>query len=196
MVKKNLLPRGFKAEAERKAIFYREELGIQPHEPLCGFILANHLKVQICKPLDIFPKNTIINDLIGTSEKDNGWSALTMTTRKGTKLIIHNNLHSPARQQSNLMHEMAHIIICNHKYKELPIDLELLSLMREHNPQQEEEAIYLGSVLQIPREGLLWNLRQRKSFEEIANYYTASKSMVTFRVNSSGVKNQLSYLNF
>lgn len=194
MAKKSLLPRGFKAKAEKIAISYRKELGIQPHEALCGFVLANHLKIKVCKPLDIFPKNTNIDDLIGTPEKDNGWSALTMITGKGTKLIIHNNLHSPTRQQSNLMHEIAHII-CNHEYKKLPDVLNLPSLMRDYNPQQEEEAIYLGSVLQIPREGLLWNLKQRKSYDEIADYYTASKSMVTFRVNSTGVKRQLSYLS-
>lgn len=194
MAKKSLLPRGFKANAERIAISYREELELQSHEPLCGFALAKHLNIEVCKPEDIFPENTNIVDLIGSSDKDNGWSALTMITGKGNKLIIHNNLHSPARQQSNLMHEIAHIL-CDHKYSEAPENLELLSLMRDHNPQQEEEAIYLGSALQIPRDGLVWNLKQRKNYEEIADFYIASKSMVTFRVNTTGVKRQLSYLN-
>lgn len=194
MVKKSLLPRGFKAKAEKIAVLCRKELDLKPFEPLCGFALAKHLNIEVCIPMDFFPKNTNLDDLIGSSNKDNGWSALTMVTRKGNKLIIHNNLHSLARQQSNLMHEIAHIL-CDHKYNEAPDDLKLLSLMRDHNPQQEEEATYLGSALQIPREGLIWSLKQGKNYSEISDYYTASMTMVTFRINSTGVKRQLSYLD-
>jgi Zn-dependent peptidase ImmA (M78 family) len=66
--------------------------------------------------------------------------------------------------------------------------------MRDYDKQQEEEANYLGSALQITREGLLWALKKRMEISEIAEHYNASPSMVTLRINSTGVKKQLSYL--
>lgn len=39
MAKASLLPRGFKAKAERTALALRKELGFLPTDPLCGFKL-------------------------------------------------------------------------------------------------------------------------------------------------------------
>ena len=120
------------------------------------------------------------------------WSALTMITESGTRIIIHNITHSPERQQSNLMHELAHII-CKH---EMPLigNLNGKSLpVRHYNEEHEAEAEWLGGNLQITRAGLLWALKRKMSTKEIQAYYTASAEMVTFRINTTGVKRQLNY---
>jgi Zn-dependent peptidase ImmA (M78 family) len=125
--------------------------------------------------------------ILTTPEK---FSAFWMANEDGDKIIIHNNHHSLARQQSNIMHELAHII-CEH---EIPEDIAKLSLrfgLHYYNKKQEEEAACLGRTLQITREGLLWALRQNFSKQEIATYYNASLEMVTFRINATGVLRQV-----
>ncbi|MDP1801494.1 MAG: ImmA/IrrE family metallo-endopeptidase [Bacteroidota bacterium] len=192
MAKVSLLPRGFKSKAEKTAIALRTELGLLASDPLCGFKLAEHLNVKVFTPLEIFPAETNIEDLVGS---DKGWSALTMKTGSDATIIIHNHLHAPARQQSNLMHEMAHIICC-HKQPERHKGINLPFIMREFDPQQEQEANYLGSALQITRDGLLWALKKRMEVAEIAEHYNASPAMVTLRINTTAVKKQLGYMGY
>lgn len=194
MAKISLLPRGFKAKSERIAIHFRKKLELNSYEPLCGFKLADFLEIKVFQPSDIFPVDTNLDELIGTTQQDMGWSALTMQTSSNNTIIIHNNLHSSARQQSDIMHELAHII-CEHKAPQAYKDINLPFFMREYDRQQEEEASYLGSTLQITRDGLLWALKKRMEPAEIAEAFNASSAMVTLRINSTGVKRQLRYLN-
>lgn len=191
MAKASLLPWGFKAKAEKTALKLREDLGIKPFDPLCGFVLAAHMNISVYKATDFFSKGENLENLLGTSDQDKGWSALTLKTGNNNTIIIHNHLHSSARQQSNLMHELAHTI-CDHKRPEKYKDIALPFFMRDYDPQQEEEAIYLGSTLQITREGLLWALKNGMEIKEIAEHYNASTPMVQLRINSTGVKKQLS----
>lgn len=193
MAKESLLPHGFKAKAERTALEYRKKLELDPHSPLCGFKLAEHLNIAVYPATDIFPANTNLDDLVGNKSKDKGWSALTMLTGNDNKIIIHNHLHAPTRQQSNLMHELAHVI-CDHQHPKTHQNIKLPFFMRDFDQQQEEEANYLGSTLQITRDGLIWALKKRMEIDEIAEHYNASPSMVKLRINSTGVKRQLSYL--
>ncbi len=190
MAKVSLLPRGFKSKAEKTAVALRVELGLSSTDAMCGFKLAEYLKVKVYTPPEIFPANTNLDELVGT---DKGWSALTMKIINDDTIIVHNHLHAPPRQQSNLMHELAHII-CDHKRDNKDYDPILNSLMRDHNPQQEEEAIYLGSALQITRDALIWALKKRMEEADIAEHYNASLAMVKLRINATGVKRQLSYL--
>ncbi len=190
---KSLLERGFKTRSEKKSESIRNEMGLESYSHLCAFELANHLNIKVYKPSEIFGEDVNIDMLVGTKGQNNGWSALTMETKKNNRIIIHNNLHSDSRQQSDLMHELAHVI-CNHKPPPARTDVNIPIFMREHDPKQEQEAILLGSVLQLPRVGLLWALKKNMSKDEISQYYNASDKMVNFRINSSGVKNQLKYL--
>lgn len=195
MAKASLLPRGFKAKAERTALALRKELGFLPTDPLCGFKLAEHMEIPVYPATEFFPEGTNIDDLVGTANKDKGWSALTLKTEKNNTIIVHNHLQAAPRQQSNLMHEIAHII-CDHKRPETHKDVAIPFFMRDYDQQQEEEAIYLGAALQITRDGLIWALKKRMEMTEIAEHYNASIAMVQLRINSTGVKRQLSYLGY
>lgn len=187
---KSLLPRGFKAEAERTALKFRKELELEPHAPLCGFDLAKHLNIAVSPANEFFPLGHDMTNLTGP---DSGWSALTMKNGQEKTIIIHNQLHAPTRQQSNLMHELAHVI-CKHEQPETRKNIRLPFFMREFDKQQEEEASYLGSALQIPREGLIWALKKRMETNDIADHFKASTVMVTHRINTTAVKQQLGYL--
>jgi len=63
--------------------------------------------------------------------------------------------------------------------------------MRSFNPKDEEEAAWLGGVLQIPRVALLQLVRRGYSNEALATHFRASDDMVRFRRNVTGIDAQL-----
>lgn len=178
--------RGFKTESEKKALDYRKVLDLKTYDPLPAEIISQYLNIKILAPSDIL-NNKSINYSILTSSKD--WSALTLISKVGNRIIIHNDRHSKARKESDLMHEIAHVI-CKHDTSErTKINGEDI-LLRTYNEEQEKEAEWLGGCMQLPREALLWHLRRNVSVKEIATIFSASESMVRFRINSTGVKHQ------
>jgi Zn-dependent peptidase ImmA (M78 family) len=189
----SVLPRGFKAKAERLSLEYREKLAQHVCAPLDAFKLAEYMCIPIFTPNDFFSSKEDVNKLCGTPSQDTGWSALTMTTSTGDTIIIHNHLHSPARQQSNLMHELAHII-CEHKIPEEYKKISLPIGMRFCNEVQEEEAKFLGAALQIAKPGLHWAFKRNMDYQTIAKHFNASEEMVKFRVNSTGILKQRAYI--
>lgn len=186
MASKSILKRGFKANAEKLARQYRESLNIHPCHPLCAFKLAEHLQVPVFNATEFLTLPHEIELLSGANGVDFGWSALTMLTKAGNRIIIHNSFHSLSRQQSNMMHELAHII-CNHEHSKQNYDFEIPFGMRDFNELQEEEAICLGSTLQLPTPSLLWANKRNMTTELIASHFNASTEMVTYRMNMSGV---------
>lgn len=183
------LKRGFKAEAERIATDCRVKLGLHPCAPICAFDLAKFMGIIVYEATDFLTSDDERNKLAGIDNYECGWSALTMLNKVQEQLIIHNGSHSPARQQSNIMHEIAHIL-CKHEKKPLPEGINLPFGMRDFDKLQEDEAIYLGATLQLSRPCLLWAKKRNMNNSEIANHFNASIEMVNFRVASTGVNKQ------
>ncbi len=194
MTSKSILKRGFKAHAEKQSVEYRIKLSLKQHDPLDAFALADYLQIPIYPATDLLASQVDKTLLMGSGENDCCWSALTMTTKAGNKVIIHNPFHSSARQQSNIMHELSHIL-CNHDHATAKYDFELPLGMRHFDEVHEEEAKCLGAALQITRPGLLWAMNRNMTQSDMANYYNASLEMVSYRLNTSGVIKQYSYSN-
>ncbi|MBE8715098.1 ImmA/IrrE family metallo-endopeptidase [Sphingobacterium hungaricum] len=182
MAKKSIFKRGFKANAERMAKQYREELSIHPCAPLCAFKLASHLNIPVYNATEFLNSPEDLKLLSNNCE----WSALTMTTKSNNRIIIHNEFHSEMRQQSNIMHELAHII-CDHQHNQVEYAFDIPFGMREFNELQEEEAKYLGATLQLATPGLLWANKRNMTHEEISQHFNASQEMVTYRLNVTGI---------
>lgn len=189
MAQLGALVRGFKAKAEKIAVNYRKELLIHPCGSLCAFKLAEHLNIPVYEATEFLKLPKEIARLSGVGEEDCGWSALTMITQAGNTIIIHNPYHSPARQQSNMMHELAHII-CKHSIDLSKYDMTIPIGMTYFNEIQEEEAKCLGATLQMPRPGLLWAMKRNMDKTNIALHFNASVDMVTYRLNTTGVFKQ------
>lgn len=133
--------------------------------------LAEHLSIGLLTPsmVDGLPEHHL--DLL--LRKDNSkWSGATF--KCGEKhCIIYNQTHADVRIESTIMHEIAHIL-CEHK-PSVPLHLNGMSvLLRDHNPEHEAEAEWLGGCLQLPREGLIWALKQGMTNKDIADNYKAS----------------------
>jgi uncharacterized protein DUF955 len=101
--------RGFKTWCEETALQLRKQLGISPQAPLDPYEFAQHLGVTLKTPHD-FTKlaGTTRARLLG--EHADSWSAFTITNGR-KPMIVYNPAHSAARTASNLMHELAHIIL-------------------------------------------------------------------------------------
>ncbi|MBO9732606.1 MAG: ImmA/IrrE family metallo-endopeptidase [Chitinophaga sp.] len=193
MAPKKILKRGFPAQAEQLAIEYRDKLKLHACAPICAFKLAEHLRIPIYSATEFLTLQHERDHLSGTNGSDCGWSALTMTTGAGNRIIIHNPFHSAPRQQSNIMHELAHII-CGHEVDEAIRDIPLPFGMRHFDEVQEEEAKCLGATLQLPKPGLLWSLKRSMSQSDIATHFNASVEMVAYRLNISGAAKQSYYM--
>ena len=100
--------RGFKTWAEREAVEWRRDLGLRPHSPLAACVLAVGLGVSVMAPSG-FPGMT--KEILATLARHrDSWSAFTLPARD-RHIVVLNPWHSPARQESDLMHELAHIYI-------------------------------------------------------------------------------------
>jgi hypothetical protein len=186
---KTLLERGFKAKAQRISENFRSELGLSKFDPLDAFDLATHLKVPIFSVLEL--KDDLQCEHYARLSNPDTFSAVWMPNSKNQKQVIHNNFHSKKRQQSNLMHELAHIIL-DHEIPDEQARLCLLLGLHYYNPKHEEEAKYLGGCLQITRPGLLWALKKGDSEDEMSDYFNASRDMVNYRLRITGILRQRS----
>lgn len=180
--------RGFKTWAEKQALDQRRALSLRPEAPLPARLLAGNYNVAIIEPAAI-PGITqsILNQLL--SADPDSWSAVSFV-RNGCTVIIHNPVHSARRQESNLMHEMAHIL-CNHQPSHLLQSVQVPFALRTFDSDQEDEAIWLGGCLQLPRPALMWAIRHGMDNTMIVEHYGASVDLVRFRRRMTGVDRQL-----
>ena len=156
----------------------RNILGFKSYEALPAKFLADYFGATI------FTAKTVPNaepEQVKILCNDDSWSA-GIIYRKPL-LIVHNSRHTPVRQQSNLMHEFAHVIL---KHRMVKYDAKTGLPLRKK--QYEDEAVYLGSCLQIPRRGLLWAKQKKMTIAQVAIHFNASEDMVKkLRCNVTGI---------
>jgi hypothetical protein len=176
------LRRGFKAEAEAYACEFRKELGLRASHPLDMFLLARHLEVPVVSLLDLAKElqPAVYTHLTTTATGE--FSAVTLTVGSA-KCIVYNNSHAPTRQQSDIAHELAHIIL-GHSLSELTKE----SGGRHYNKELEDEAACLSGVLLLPKAAAIWVLKSGRSTEQAAVDFNISLKMMTMRLNQSGAK--------
>lgn len=183
------MQRGYKAWCERFSADTRRDLDLPSTAPLGARQLATHLGIRVWTPDDVpgLPAETR-KVLLRNDGTPSCWSAVTLIVGEKT-LVILNSSHSPARQASDLMHELAHRIR-NHEPEEMSISSEGLMLLKAYDKEQEEEADWLAGVLLLPRDALVHIRRQGMPDEEVIASYGVSKRMYTYRVSMTGVNRQ------
>lgn len=180
-----MLKRGFKAEAERRAIALRRELGAQAHDPVDPEQLAKHLGVEYRSAGDLVPMSALeeLEQL-----QPFAFSACTFRLDGGRTVVILNPLHSEARQVSDGMHELSHLLL-RHEMRRLERVGGLAFLTCD--PDQEEEANVLGATLLLPRPLLLRAHAAGMSASAIAAQFKVSEQLARWRLNASGVAVQV-----
>ena len=173
--------RGFKAEAERLAERTRTQLGLRPHDQADIRQLAKHLNVEVIAA-DGLVDRARLEELEQTQA--GAFSAATFHLPGGRTIAVYNPCSDPGRTNSDIGHEIAHILL-DHDVREI-------QQIAGHtfitcNPEQEEEATWLAGCLLLPRALLLREAYNGTSAETIADKYQVSPHMARFRLNTSGV---------
>ena len=93
-------------------------------------------------------------ECVGTLLADGeSWSAATVVEGNRHAIIL-NSAHSPARQNSDLMHELAHLIRA-HTPARMDVSADGLLLLNTYDRKQEDEANWLAGCLLLPRATLI-----------------------------------------
>jgi Zn-dependent peptidase ImmA (M78 family) len=180
--------RGFKTWSEQTSARIRQKLGVPADSALDLTRVAESLGVFIVGPHELADlENKVRDRLLGANSDD--WSALTVTDGSNF-LIVLNTSHAPTRRNSDLAHEIAHIIL-GHEPSKMFMSSASDFAIRAHDAAQEEEAAWLAGALLLPREALLKLRRERVSDEETYKNYQVSKAMLRYRVSVTGVDAQM-----
>ena len=175
-----MFQRGFKSWCERVAVTQRRELNLRPADALDARSLASHLGVVVWTANQVPGLDQKFLTVL-TKEDPDSWSAVTLCT--GSKdLIIINPVHSEGRLASDIMHELAHIIL-GHEPARVEVSKDGFLILSTYDKQQEEEAKWLSGCLLLPREALLLIRRRGMSAESAATAYGVSVPMLNFRLN-------------
>jgi hypothetical protein len=167
----------FKHRCEAIAVDWRHYFHLRAFDPLPAEQLLQALGGEAITPDQLVNVSSeVISQLLNGSD----WSAGLI--RRHPLLILCRPDHTPARHQSDMMHEIAHILL---KHPLIDFNPETGLPMRDQS--YEAEATYLGGCLQIPRLGLRWITQQGFTTKQIANHFTASEGMVRLRANMTGI---------
>ena len=175
------LRRGFKSESERIAERVRAEAHLSTGAQVSPEALAEHLDVELLAGDALVPLSRFeeLREL-----QDDAFSACTFPPIDGRTVVVYNPLSSIGRRNSDVAHELAHILL-GHELSRVETIGESTFLSCDR--QQEEEAGWLAGCLLLPRELLLQEVRRGRSAAAIADKYDVSEDMAVFRVKVTGV---------
>ena len=176
--------RGFKSWCERVALQQRVDLQLLPTDPLDPLALASHLDVVVWTANQV--PGVENKDLRVLTEQDaDSWSAVTLCT--GTKdVIIVNPKHRNGRRASDIMHELAHLII-GHEPARVDVTEDGLLILNTFSQKQEDEAKWLSGCLLLPRPALLAIRRHRLDESVAAKRFGVSVPMLIYRMRVLGL---------
>ncbi len=183
-----MLKRGFKSQSERRAVELRRRMGLGDTAPLLGSDVAKDLDVTIWLTEDVAGLSTAdLRQLRGAGAKE--WSGFTL--RIGIhNLIVVNSEQSARRQNSVVMHELAHIML-GHELASAVQTSDGHLVPSAFNQEQEDEAAWLGAALLLPRPALLWMRRMSMSDDDAATHFAVSPDLLRWRVRMTGIDYQL-----
>ncbi|MES2288803.1 MAG: ImmA/IrrE family metallo-endopeptidase [Pseudomonadota bacterium] len=179
--------RGFKAEAERRAIAARERLGLAPTAPICPWVFAEALGVIVfpADELDLEPEHAA--QLL--HRDPDSWSGMTLFD-EGEHVVVLNSTHKRTRQSATLMHEIAHITL-HHVPADVTVSPSGIVLLSDYSAEQEDEADWLGAALLLPEPMLLQERGRGLSISAIANAFGVSEALCQWRCRMTGIEKRL-----
>lgn len=183
-----MFSRGFKTWCETVALQQRRSLQLRATDPLDPSVLATSIGVEV-HSVDEIPglDADVLHVLRG--EGADSWSAVTLAD--GVKsVIILNSAHSAGRSASNLMHELAHLVI-GHRPGRIDITEDGTLMLQTYDRQQEDEANWLAGCLLLPRPALMFIERQGLEANSAARVYGVSTQMLQYRRQVTGVQYQM-----
>ncbi len=182
--------RGFKSWCENVSLQHRKEMSLQPIDPINPRALAEKLGVIVWKADEVPGIGQKTLDVL-TKDDPESWSAMTLCG-DGKNIIVLNPMNSPGRMNSDLTHELSHIII-GHEAARIDITPDNMLMLRNYDKGQEEEANWLAGCLLLPRLALLHIRKKGLDKSDVKKIYGVSTPMLDYRLRMTGVDRQLSY---
>jgi hypothetical protein len=180
--------RGFKSWCENVALQHRRDLGLAPTDPLDPRRLAETMDVIVWAASEVPGIDPDALHVL-VEEDPNSWSAATVTV--GTRrAIVLNPRHSGARPASDLMHELAHLLLA-HTPARMDVTEDGLMILTGYDRRQEDEAAWLAGCLLLPRDAIMLIRRLRLDDRAAAKRYGVSTAMLQYRIRMTGVDRQL-----
>lgn len=177
------MKRGFLTLANAIGSDTRRELGVGSADRFDPWALAAHLEIPVWKLSDLSGCSAAVTHF--TTADSGGFSGLTVF--HGTKrCIVINDAHSPARQASDLAHELAHCLL---EHEPAPAMDE--NGCRQWDAGMEEEAVCLAGILLVSEEAALLIARRGWTMEEAAERYCVSVLLIRWRLNKTGAKKRV-----
>ena len=176
--------RGFKTWAKQIAEDTRGELGLGPLDRLDPLVLAEHLAIPVFDLSSLRAAAPSVDHLL-TSEPE-AFSAVTVFDGS-RRAIVHNDSHSPARQCSNLGHELSHGLLAHPPTPAIDD-----TGCRIWNQDIEDEATWLSGCLLVTESAALAIAGGRWTTEEAAARFGVSTAMINYRLNATGARTRAS----
>ncbi|GAB3795029.1 hypothetical protein GCM10028798_03070 [Humibacter antri] len=162
----------------------RAEQGLGPFDALDPFALAASLEIPV------FALSTLRGRSAGGAEYllDDEPDALSaVTVFHGTRRhIVFNDSNSPARQRSDVSHELSHGLLLHEPTPALDD-----SGLRDWDQVMEDEAQYMAGALLLTEQAVLAALRRGENMERTARLYQVSVEMVRWRINVTGARKRV-----
>ena len=173
-------PRSFKAQANRIAIGLRTQMGLAAAAPLDLEALAERLRVDVVRLSDFA---ATCPDQVAqlTSRDTTGFSALIFPVGDGRNVAIVNDGHSQGGQNSNLAHELAHLLLLHS-----PEEVNNCAGCRNFDSAVENEASFLAGCILIPDAAARRIVRSGIDADTAQLRYGVSRRMLDWRLNVSG----------
>ena len=181
------MQRGFKSRCEEMSISLRAELGLQAVDPLLPEQLASYLEVAIWPVTDLGLEGADLSQLLDVDH--DSWSAITVSSA-GREAIVTNPRHTGGRSSSDVMHELAHLLLGHEPTTMYFVGAEGLAL-REFDQSKEQEADWLAGALLLPRGALITIANQDTDYGDVCRHYGVSRQMLEFRIRVTAVKQQV-----
>ena len=159
-------------------------MGIRPSDGLDAAVLAAHAEANVARA-DRLTSRSKLEAL--EKLQPGAFSACTFHIR-GRPTIVYSPLASHGRTQSDIAHEVSHILL-DHDLQTVQ-QLDGLSFFT-CDPDEEQEANWLAGCLLLPRKLLLRAVRSGLSAAEISEEYGVSLPMAEFRIRATGVLRQV-----
>lgn len=172
---------------EVRALGLREFAGVQPHEPLDPFALAQFAKLLIVD----FDQIKGLSDesrahLLGAAMDEWSGGACSRPLPNGWRIVILNPAHGIHRNRATLMEEVAHVFL-GHQPNRLAVVVAdkghgARSLARDYNKSDEESAYAIGAAALVPYAALRRLVFDGRTAEQIARRFRVSRPLVEYRI--------------
>jgi Zn-dependent peptidase ImmA (M78 family) len=179
--------RGFKSWCENTSAALRSELNLGAADALDPRKLAAHLDIVVWK-LEEIPG--VPTECVTALRADSdSWSAATVCVGARHAVIL-NSDHSPARMNSDFMHELSHLVLA-HTPARVDVSSDQILLLNSYDRTQEDEANWLSGALLLPRDALFSIRKKQLTNQAACRLYGCSQDMLTFRFRVTAVDLQI-----